>query len=85
MINLGQAELLFMRGERHYVAGKYDEALEDFNKVLEFVKTGGVEKSDRLAEAAFRAVVQTYERRDQRGDKDRALACLNEGIEFLSE
>ena len=49
MMTIGQAEIHYQRGEYLNEAGRYDEAIEDFNKVLEFVKDGGVEKSSWLA------------------------------------
>ena len=85
MMTVRRAELLYMRGEFHFVEDKYDEALEDFNKVLEFVKAGGVEKSFWLAEDVFYAIARTYQKRNQPDDRNKALACLNEGIEFLSD
>ena len=85
MMTIQQAEIYYQRGEHLNEDGRYDEAIEDFNKVLEFVKDGGVEKSSWLAGGVFRAIANSYRRRNQHDDRKKALEYLNEGIEFLSE
>lgn len=79
------AEIYYQRGDHYHQDGLYDEAIEDFDKVLEFVKNGGVEKSFWLAGGIFRMLANTHRRRDYPGDRETALEYLNEGIRFLSE
>ena len=82
MITLQQAEVLYMRGELHHEQRGYDDAIEDFNKVLEFVKDGGVDKSNWLAGNIFRSIARSYK---QTGNIAKAFEYLDEGVDFLSE
>ena len=84
-MTIQQAEIHYQRGEYLNEDGRYDEAIEDLNKVLEFIKAGGVDKSFWLTGGIFRAIANSYRRRNQPGDRQKAFEYLNEGIEFLSE
>ena len=85
MMNEGQVELYFRRGEFFFDADDYDKAIDDFSKVLEFVKNGGTQKTDWLSHAIFRAIANAHKWRNNPGDKEKALDYLNEGIEFLAD
>ena len=85
MMNEGQAELHFRRGELYFDENKYDKAIEDFSEVLEFVKNGGTQKTDWLSHAVFRAIANAHKWRNNPGDKEKALEYLNEGIKFLED
>ena len=64
-MTIQQAEIHYQRGEYLNEDGRYDEAIEDFNKVLEFIKAGGVDKSFWLTGGIFRAIANSYRRRNQ--------------------
>ena len=85
MMNEGQVELYFRRGEFFFDADDYNKAIDDFSKVLDFVKNGGTQKTDWLSHAIFRAIANAHKWRNNPGDKEKALDYLNEGIEFLAD
>ena len=84
MMTIYQAEIHYQKGEYFNEDRRYDEAIEEFGKVLEFVKNGGIEKSSWLAGGIFRAIANSHRRRNQPDDKKRAFDYLDEGLEFLS-
>jgi tetratricopeptide (TPR) repeat protein len=79
------AEIHYQKGEIFNEDGQYDEAIECFDKVLKIIKNGDVKEDSWLRGGIFRALANSYRRRDQPGDKQKALDYLDEGLEFLSE